>query len=189
MTLRVLVVCTANVCRSPMAEALLQQHCARRGVDAVVTSAGTLAAGLPVDPLSVAVMGDQGLDISHHQPRRLQRAVLERDGADLVLTMTRDHLRMAATTATGVFPRAFTLREFSRRVAITQPRAGHGLGAWLAAVGEVRKARDLLGDDPADDIADPYGASLELHRLCAVEIDQHTDTVARALAWMTRPRS
>ena len=185
MMLRVLVVCTANVCRSPMAEALLRRHCAALGVDAVVASAGTGAYDLPVDATAVQALGELGLDISHHQPRSVDRTALETDGADLVLTMTREHVRTVATMPGGSLRRTFTLREFVRHTAITESAAG--LEPWLAAVATGRRASDLMGNDPGDDIADPYGLSLATHRECATELDALTEVVARALHEMSTP--
>ena len=173
MTVRVLVVCTANVCRSPMAAALLQHRCDELGVEVSVSSAGVQAHQLPVDPDAVAVLAEQGLDISAHQPRPLDRELL--DEADLVVTMTREHLRTVATTTPGVFRRAFTARELARRLAV------HGL-LDLDSLNEGRSARELMGNDAADDITDPYGESLQLHRDCAFEIDEAMRTIAHALA-------
>ena len=167
------MVCTANVCRSPMAAALLQHRCDQLGVDVSVSSAGVRAHQLPVDPDAVAVLAEQGLDISAHQPRAFDRAML--DDADLVVTMTRDHLRTVATAAPGMFRRAFTARELARRLA----RHEH---LDLDALNEGRSPRELMGDDPADDIADPYGMSLQLHRVCAAEIDETMRVIAHALA-------
>ena len=175
MTIRVLVVCTANVCRSPMGQALLQRHCAQLGTDVQVTSAGTQRHDLPVDPAAVAVMAEQGLDISAHQPRQLDRAMLEADGDDLVITMTRDHLRIVATSAPGVFRRSFTAKELARRLAAVE-------GLDLGRLNEGRTSRDLMGDDPDDDVADPYGQSLQLHREAAAEIDNAMRVVAHAFA-------
>lgn len=157
-----------------MGEALLRRHCAELGVDAQVTSAGTQRLDLPVDPEAVGVMAEHGLDISAHQPRQLDRAVLESDGADLVITMTRDHLRVVATSAPGVFQRSFTGKELARRLVALEcldlPRLNEG-----------RTSKDLMGDNPDDDIADPYRMSLMLHRQCATEIDGVMRVVAYAL--------
>jgi len=172
--MRVLVVCTANVCRSPMGAALLRHHCAELGLDVQVASAGTQRHDLPVDPVAVAVMAEQGLDISAHQPRPLDRAVLDADGADLVITMTRDHLRTVATSAPGVFRRSFTAKELARRLAVLE-------SFDMDRLNEGRSSRDLMGDNPTDDIADPYGQSLQLHRESAAEIDGVMRMVAHAL--------
>ena len=185
VSLRILVVCTANVCRSPMGEALLRHHCAAADVAVQVASAGVRTAGLPVDPQAVALLAGMGLDIATHRPRQLDSSVLDGDGADLVLVMTREHLRIAATTGKSAFRRTFTVREFERHLLSCPPEAGEGLDGWLGEVAKTRQTRDLLGDDPRDDVADPYGGSGGEYRQCVGELDRLCRTTARALAVMT----
>jgi len=81
---RLLVVCTGNICRSPMAAALLGSFL---GNSTVVESAGLAAcAGEPADPHAIAVMDGAGLDIRSHRARQLDESMLKT--ADLVLTMS-----------------------------------------------------------------------------------------------------
>ncbi|MFN2250702.1 MAG: low molecular weight protein arginine phosphatase [Anaerolineae bacterium] len=89
---RVLVVCTANQCRSPMAEALIRARAESEGsLDQLeVTSAGTWARdGVAATDHARAVMAARGLDISGHRSREVTQRIL--DEADLVLVMTKDH--------------------------------------------------------------------------------------------------
>ena len=66
--IRLLVVCSANTCRSPMAAALLTAEFATSGVAALVASAGTEGpSGRPASAASIEVMGEVGLDISGHR--------------------------------------------------------------------------------------------------------------------------
>ncbi len=82
----ILMVCTGNICRSPMAEALLRQRLALRGVRAGVESAGLAAlVGRPADPEAQALMLERGLDLSGHRARQLTPELLR--GSDLVLVM------------------------------------------------------------------------------------------------------
>ncbi len=88
----VLFICTANVCRSPMAEGLLNSKINRMG-DAgklLARSAGTWAMeNQPASGHAIAVMAERGIDISKHRGH----TVTPEDLADseLVIVMTRNH--------------------------------------------------------------------------------------------------
>ena len=64
--MRILVLCTANSCRSQMAHAYLQDFAGRR---AEILSAGVRTDG--VNPRAIAVMKEDGIDISHHTSNHL----------------------------------------------------------------------------------------------------------------------
>jgi protein-tyrosine-phosphatase len=152
----VLVLCTANVCRSPMAAALLASAFAVREIAVSVQSAGQLGDGEPAAPLAVAVMADRGLDISAHRSRLVCADDLA--AADLTLTMARAHLRHAVVTAPRSWPRTFTIKELVRRAEQIGPRRpGTSLGDWLTLANEGRDRAVLLGDSTHDDVADPIG--------------------------------
>jgi protein-tyrosine phosphatase len=139
-----------------MAEALLANRLARLGWEATVRSGGMLVDGEPPCPEAVTAMARYGLDIGAHRSERVTAEDLE--AADLTLAMAREHLRHAVVTAPGAWPRAFTLKELVRRGGAVGPRApGEDLGAWLARAHEGRERAALLGDSPADDVADPVG--------------------------------
>src|SRR2546425_7069143 len=86
-TKRILLVCTGNICRSPLAAALLERALVERGIEGIaVASAGTGAwDGAPVSEGAYLVGLERGLDLSGHRARLLTRELV--DGANLILTM------------------------------------------------------------------------------------------------------
>ena len=166
----ILVVCTANTCRSPMAEAFLRREAARRGVEAEVGSAGIAAdGGDPPQGGSVRALARLGLDIAPHRSRGASHRVV--DAADLVLTMEVAHLRELVADDPAHFPRTFTLREIVRRARVAGPRGEATLAEWLAALGTGRRAADLLGATDLD-VVDPIGRPDAEYQRCAAEIEE-----------------
>jgi protein-tyrosine-phosphatase len=87
---RVLLVCTGNICRSPLAEALLRREAAARNLDVEASSAGTGAwDGAPASEGAYLVGLEHELDLSAHRARMLTRDLIKQ--ADLILTMSRHH--------------------------------------------------------------------------------------------------
>ena len=88
----VLIVCSGNTCRSPMAKGLLESIWVERGkpFPLEVTSAGTAAVqGIPASPQAIAVMKKKGIDIGGHESKPVTGGLLE--NSDLVITMTQGH--------------------------------------------------------------------------------------------------
>jgi protein-tyrosine-phosphatase len=112
-TKRILLVCTGNICRSPLAAALLERALTERGsTGIVVESAGTGAwDGAPVSEGAYLVGLERGLDLSGHRARLLTRELV--NGADLVLTMARHH--RARADELGGEGHVFVLGEYAGR--------------------------------------------------------------------------
>jgi protein-tyrosine phosphatase len=177
----IVVLCTANVCRSPMAAALLARRLAAFGVTMPVRSAGMISSGDPPHPEVISVMASYGIQIVSHRSRIVCAADLA--SASLVLAMARDHLRHATITEPGAWPRAFTLKELVRRGEQIGPRPpGEPLSGWLSRVHAGRERTSLLGDSLDDDVADPAGGRLRAYADTAVLLDHLVKRLA-GLGW------
>lgn len=170
----ILVLCTGNQCRSPMAEALLRDRLAARGIDARVHSAGELQDGVEASGGSVRAMAARGLDLRAHRSRQATAEMLRE--ADLVVAMARRHLRAAVATAPETFPRTYTLKEIVRRGrSHGGRRPDEPLGDWLRRVHQGRTTAALLGEHPDDDVADPIGQPDHAYETTARELERLVD--------------
>ncbi len=111
--MRVLFVCSGNICRSPMAEALARQLLAQRGrADIGVSSAGTAAAdGAGASEGSYLVGLEAGLDLGGHQAQQLTAELVA--DADIVFGMAAHHVDRAI--ALGGAEKSFLLGEYAGR--------------------------------------------------------------------------
>ncbi len=167
-----------------MAEALLRATVAQRGADATVSSAGRVSDGQPATDTAVDTMAERGLDISGHLSRRMTPTML--DSADLIVAMTREHVREAAVLWPDCYPRSFTLKELVRRGEDEGPRAeGDALEDWMARLHKGRRPLDHLGASPDDDVADPVGQGARVYELTAIELEDLTTRLADLL-WPPR---
>jgi protein-tyrosine-phosphatase len=94
----ILFVCTANICRSPMAAALFRRHAERTNQiqKFEIASAGTWATdGLPAARRVRTAMREFGIDIESHQSQQISRSLI--DASDVIVVMTDDHREVLQT--------------------------------------------------------------------------------------------
>jgi protein-tyrosine phosphatase len=177
---RILVVCSANRCRSPLAGALLQNAIAARGIDAVVATAGFGNEGQFATSTTRRVATARGLDLESHRSRRYDGRL---DDIDLVIGMERSHVRDVVVAAPASWPKTYTFKELVRRGEEIGARTeGESLGGWLDRLHAGRRSADMMGSSPDDDVADPVAGTQIEHEETLEELD---DLVERfvILAW------
>jgi len=112
------VVCTGNICRSPIAEVLLRERLRDKGVECV--SAGTHAlVGYPADGLSLAVMADHGYDASAHRAQQATLPLLT--WSDLILVLDRSHFDWITQKAPQLRGRVHKLGKWNGNMDIDDP--------------------------------------------------------------------
>lgn len=115
----IVTVCTANICRSPMAEALLRHALAAQPEPMKswrIVSAGVAArSGDRVSENSVTALKKVGLDIKSHTSQPLTRQLL--DDAVVVLCMTESHRAMINLSFNPPPKNVYLFREFMPRAA------------------------------------------------------------------------
>lgn len=140
---RILLLCTGNTCRSPMAQAFLQRMLDEAGVEAQVNSAGIFAAnGHPASENAVKVMQEYGLDLSEHRSRPLTLEMLQQ--SDLILAMEAKQVQQLASLSDNFKTKIHTLKGYARGVD-EFPGGGY-------------------------DVMDPFMGDIEVYRKCAAQI-------------------
>jgi protein-tyrosine-phosphatase len=136
------MICTANICRSPVAEGLLRDRLRQRGLlDWTVSSAGTWAqVERGASENSVVVMNERGLDINSHVSRMVKREHLCQ--ADLVLCMESGHAEALRAEFYQYAPKIHLLTEMAgRHYSISDPY-GQPLTAYRLMANEVEEIID-----------------------------------------------
>lgn len=105
----ILVLCIGNICRSPMAEAMLRA--ALPGKTARSAGLGALI-GKPADPFAVQLMAEQGIDITAHRAQQISPSLVAQ--ADLILVMDLEQRRHVETQYMGTRGKVFRLGEAAK---------------------------------------------------------------------------
>jgi protein-tyrosine phosphatase len=165
---RILFVCHANHCRSPMMELLLRAVL-EPDAGLLVSSAGTYARpGLPAHPYAVQALAEHGVDASGWRSTRLDAETV--DGADLIVTAAAEQRHDVVAMVPSAADRTFTLLDLAAWLEAVPPSgAGKGVPGLLlqAATGRAR-----LGKPTRErDLPDPMGRGLRQFRLCRRRVE------------------
>lgn len=182
MTTSILLICRANLCRSPAAEVLLSVALDADHVAGEVHSAGVEAVvGQVAPPPFVEAALSRGIDLRDRAPIAYVPEMGSR--SDLVLTMTRDLLRTMVVNQPSLWPRSFTLLELVRRgVSLEPPEPSDTLAGWIGRVHASRDRSELLGANAIDDVRDPMAAAEEDAATMFEQLETATRRLSRLLA-------
>jgi protein-tyrosine phosphatase len=163
-----------------MAEGLVRQKVDERGLAVEVSSAGLIADGVPATDTAVTTMADRGIDIEAHLSRRIRSDLLGQ--ADLIVAMTREHVREVAVMRPDLYEITFTLKELVRRgEEAGARRRDEPLRDWLVSLHAERRPLDHLGSSLVDDVADPVGQGPRVYEGTADELDELTSRLVDLL--------
>ena len=169
-------VCTGNICRSPMGEALLRHRLNERGCDGVeISSVGTWAYyGREATSEAIETLRARGVNLEAHRSRALE--IDELRAADIIVAMTSVHVREITSLAPDVVDRIVLMKELKEIEPAAAPPDADASGRVAALLGGKRpKHRRAL------DVDDPMGLPIGAYERAVREIEEGVEVLATAL--------
>ena len=182
--MRVLFICTGNICRSPMGELLFRTY--TQGTSLEIGSAGTHSlVGHGIDPSSKALMYAVGIDSSQFRSTQLTQDIA--DNSDLILCFEPEQRHNIVIIAPTALPYTFTLTDFSNMCAYC---AQHNMitGATIqerlqSVIDQSMQIRPML--PPSATIPDPYRKNFEAFRSVARVTNDAIRNILRSISYNT----
>lgn len=110
--MNILIICTGNTCRSPMAEGIFKAFIKDNHLNIQTSSAGTFAFdGDKVSDHSVTALKKKGMDISNHKSTLVHEDLVIK--ADIILTMANSHKQNLIKKFPGIKNKVFLLNEYA----------------------------------------------------------------------------
>ena len=189
----ILFVCEGNVCRSALAEGVLQKALPiTQGI--TVGSAGTQAlVGEGADTMTFGIAARLGVSLAEHRARQLTPELLAT--ANMVVTATRQIRSAAVQTYPPSVKYSFTMRQLARILKSAHASfdadglTGSALVTALARSVNQEKGRLIAPQGDDDNITDPRGRPLRVHEQSAEAIVDAVGELARALGGTPVPWS
>lgn len=182
----ILIVCTGNICRSPLTEKLLEHELHVQGKGILCHSAGThaLTDGLP--PSEISAQADLwGISTREHTPKQVTETLVRE--ATLVLTAERQHRAELVALVPSASRKVFSLKQFARITAALQASANsqpdfsltfESLSALVEEVADFRALTPPPIRPEDDDVPDPYRREQAAYDFAAEQIRDAITTIS-----------
>jgi protein-tyrosine-phosphatase len=146
--MKILFVCTANICRSPMAEEIFNALAEDRKLPWHAESAGVVALeGEPMAPKASEALEEAGIYTKGHRARQVSQTMLEE--ADLVLAMTPRHVAELRRLFGGSSYKVYSLPEYAKDASSEEGIAdpyGYSMSAFRTCVRQLFGYLDQVVD-------------------------------------------
>ena len=128
---KILLVCTGNTCRSPMAEGIINKLISEKKIDSIeVNSAGTgTIDGSPATDYAIEVAKHWDIDIAGHRSTVLTANLIRQ--ADLILAMGHEHVQRIISSDKSARDKTHLLKGFPNPCNPTQERVEDPIGGSL----------------------------------------------------------
>lgn len=149
--MKIMFICTGNICRSAMAEGIMKQIVKENKIEAEIYSCGIYAQkGESAAYFAIEAVKEYGVDISSHKATNIRESNIEQ--MDLILCATLSHKESILYYYPSLQGKVYTIKEYAK----------------------VRGEKDL-------DIQDPWGYDEKVYKSCALEIKECLQEIARRL--------
>ena len=150
--MRILFVCTGNICRSAMAHGYMQKRVKDLGVqdDYIIESAGTSAyTGDRATDFAIEAMKKYNTDLVNHRATYIEEADVQ--DADIVMCMTEAHKIRVLNKYPNMTGKVYTIKEY-------------------------------IGEKGYIDIDDPWGYDMNVYTSCAKEVVYYVDKLIEKIS-------